>query len=478
MAVGVCALGIAILHLMAASVAGQSPSPEARRWVPGRTPDGQPDIQGIWTNYDRTPFEVADDLVDPMRLAALARWFPGINNPRRRPDPNAPRGEVYGFADGPTASPRSRPRRSMVVDPPTGRVPLRPEAEARRDYHLAHHTDSWEHSTPWERCITRGVPGSIFPTVYGSAYQILQSPGYVVILYEMIHEARIIPVDGRPHLPSGIRQWNGDPRGRWEGETLVVETTNFNSKGSIATNEDALGLRGIPQSEALRVIERFRLVDANTMQYRVTIEDPSVYTSPWTVEMPLNRDPQHQIFEYACHEGNYTLPYILNEARNEEKAVRDGTSGTHRWAFVSIQRILTESAKGLVAIARVQALNQQRISELDGKKKALQAAEQKLAQSTASGPRLQIGSEIERMKADIARFTQDAQSEVKGLTQELQMEIQREVSPIIQQIATDMKIEMLFSQTNAGLLWSDARLDITRDVILRFDQMASAPTRP
>jgi Skp family chaperone for outer membrane proteins len=301
----------------------------------------------------------------------------------------------------------------------------------------------------------------------------VQSPGFVVILYEMIHEARIIPVDGRPHLPSAIRQWNGDSRGRWEGDTLVVETTNYNAKGSIATHEDALGMRGIAQSEALRVVERFRPTDANTLQYQVTIDDPNVYTAPWSVEMPLNRDLQHQIFEYACHEGNYTLPHILDEARNEEQAIKDGSAGTHRWAFVNIQRILTESAKGLVAIAKVQALNQQRIAELEGKKKALQAAEQKLAQSAASGSRLQIGNEIERMKADIERFTEDAQSEVKGLTQELQMEIQREVAPIIQQIATEMKIEMLFSQTNAGLLWSDARLDITRDVILRLDQASS-----
>ncbi len=170
------------------------------------------------------------------------------------------------------------------------------------------------------------MPGGIFPPGYGAGYQILQSPGYVVILYEMIHEARIIPLDGRPHLPQSIRQWNGDSRGRWEGNTLIVEVTNYNDRGSIGTNIATRGMRGIPQSEALHVVERFTLVDADTIHYEVTIEDPNVYTSPWKVSMPLNRDTSYQLFEYACHEGNYGLPNSLSAGRAEDKAAEEAAT--------------------------------------------------------------------------------------------------------------------------------------------------------
>ena len=211
----------------------------------------------------------------------------------------------------------------MVVDPPNGRVPVRPEAEATRDYNLVNLTDSWLNHTPWERCITRGVPGGIFPPGYGRGwYQILQSPDHVVIYYEMIHEARIIPLDGRPHLPPAIRQWNGDPRGRWEGNTLIVETTNYNDQGTIGTNIATRAIRGIPQSEALHVVERFTFSDVDTIDYEVTIDDENAFTSAWKVAMPLNRDPAYQIYEYACHEGNYGLVYSLSAGRAEDAAAR------------------------------------------------------------------------------------------------------------------------------------------------------------
>ena len=178
--------------------------------------------------------------------------------------------------------------RSMVVDPPNGRIPVREEAVAIRNNRLINLTDTWMNHTPWERCITRGVPGGIFPPGYGAGYRILQTPGYVVILYEMICEARIIPLDGRSHVGDSIRQWNGDSRGRWEGNILVVEVTNYNDKGTIATNIATRGARGLPRSEALQVVERFTITDANTINYEVTIEDPDVYTAPWKVAMPLN----------------------------------------------------------------------------------------------------------------------------------------------------------------------------------------------
>jgi hypothetical protein len=174
--------------------------------------------------------------------------------------------------------------------------------------------------TAWERCITRGVPGGLFPAAYGSGYQILQSPGVVAIVYEMIHEARIIPLDGRPHIGSSIRTWNGDSRGRWEGDTLVVDITNYNDKGSVATNVATQRVRAIPQSEQLHVVERFTRVDENTIIYEATVEDPKVFTAPWTVRIPMQREPDYKIFEYACHEGNYAVPNTLSAGRARDRA--------------------------------------------------------------------------------------------------------------------------------------------------------------
>jgi hypothetical protein len=279
-------------------------------WSPLRTADGQPDINGTWTNYDATPFE-APDPEDAARLAALRHWFPPGDQTGAR--------DLSG-ADGPGSASRNARRKAMVVDPESGRVPVRPEAAAKKDYALAHLTDSWENHTPWERCITRGVPAGIFPGLYGAGYEIVQGPGVVAIRYEMIHEARIIPVDGRPHLPPSIRLWNGDSRGHWEGKTLVVDITNYNDKSSIATNIASQAMRGIGQSEQLHVVERFTIVDANTINYEATIDDPRTYTRPWKVAMPINRDPKYQIFEYACHEGNYGLPNTLSGARAQDKA--------------------------------------------------------------------------------------------------------------------------------------------------------------
>jgi hypothetical protein len=287
----------AIAWMALACLTAQAPS--AQRWTQGRTPDGQPDIEGIWVNFDSTPFEA----------------------PGPRPaTPAAPQANV-----GPAAefavhdSPTSKPRRSMVVDPPDGRVPVMKWAEDKRDYDLAHIPDAPEHETPWVRCITRGHPAGMFPAGYNNAYQFIQIPGHVVMVFEMIHETRIIPIDGRPPLGAGIRQWNGEPRGRWEGNTLVVESTNYNSKGSIATSAATGRMRGIPQSEAMRVVERFTRTDANTIQYSVTVDDPKVYTRPWTVALPLNRDDNYQLLEYSCHEGNYALPNALSFGRVRDR---------------------------------------------------------------------------------------------------------------------------------------------------------------
>jgi hypothetical protein len=209
---------------------------------------------------------------------------------------------------------------SLVVDPPDGRVPVRPDAERRRDDYAAHEMDSPDFMSPWDRCITRGIPGAFFPAGYNNAYQIVQSRGFVVIHYEMIHAARIIPTDGRSHLAADLRFWDGHSVGRWEGSTLVVDTTNYNGKGWIATNAAAGRIRGIPQSDALHVVERFTRTDQNTIDYKVTIDDPKVFTKPWTVSIPLSSDESYQIFEYACHEGNQAVEHVLRAGRVREKA--------------------------------------------------------------------------------------------------------------------------------------------------------------
>src|SRR5262245_35382172 len=189
-----------------ASAAAQTPA----KWTPGKTPDGQPDLQGIWLNFDATPFEApATQSAAPAPRAAAAA-------------PAANVGPASEFADHNHQV--SARRRSMVVDPPDGRVPVMKWAEDKRDFDLDHLPDAPEHETPWVRCITRGHPAGMFPAGYNNAYQIIQIPGYVVFVFEMIHETRIVPIDGRPALGAGIQQWNGEPRGRWEGNTLVVRS--------------------------------------------------------------------------------------------------------------------------------------------------------------------------------------------------------------------------------------------------------------
>ena len=291
---------VAALSLSSVPVAAQAPnvSPKAGKpvWT-ARTPDGQPDLQGTWVNFDSTPFET------PVPAPASGNNA-GVGPP-----------EHWANHDSPTSARRP----SMVVDPPDGRVPVLPWAESKRDYDLAHLGDSWVHETPWVRCITRGIPGGMFPAGYNNGYRIMQTPGFVVIVYEMLHESRIIPIDGRPHVGRNIRLWNGDPRGHWEGQTLVVETTNYNDRGSIATSAATGRIRGIPQSASMKVTERFTPVGPDTIDYRVTIDDPKVYAKPWTVQLPLNRDDTYAMFEYTCHEGNYAMANALSFGRKRDR---------------------------------------------------------------------------------------------------------------------------------------------------------------
>src|SRR6202163_5077624 len=238
------------VNAQAPASAARTAAGTTRAWSPPRTADGQPDLQGTWVNFDSTPFETPG-------VPQLPAGDPGVSPPSHWGEPSS------------STSPAPARRQSMIVDPPDGKVPVMRWAEEKRDYDLAHLGDSWVHETPWVRCITRGVPGGMFPAGYNNAYQIVQTPGYVVLQYEMIHETRLIPLDGRPHLPSSVGLWNGDSVGRWEANTLVVDSTNFNGKGWIATSASAGRIKGIPQSTALHLVERFTRVDADTIDYEV-----------------------------------------------------------------------------------------------------------------------------------------------------------------------------------------------------------------
>lgn len=321
-------ISIIVLPLVVGSLAPpptNAQTPAARNetpWTPPRTTDGRPDLQGIWTNATITPFERPRALAGKQFLTeAEAAALEKQAAERRIESDRFTPGEVGSYNqfwfDAGTKVMSTR-QTSLVVDPPDGRVPLKPAAEEKRDYNLAHNDDSYEHMSLWDRCITRGVPGSMFPAGYNNAYQIVQAPGYVVIFHEMIHDARVIPIDPRPPLAPSVRLWMGDSRGRWEGDTLVVETTNFNSRGWIATSAAAGRVKGIPHTESLRVVERLKRLDRDTISYEVTIEDPDVYSRPWTVAFPLSRDPEYRIFEYACHEGNRAVENILRGARAQE----------------------------------------------------------------------------------------------------------------------------------------------------------------
>ena len=267
--------------------------------APPRTAWGTPDLRGIWNHGTATPLERPERYAGRELLtdAEVAE----VNAEARSTEGVGARRVVWwerGLSDGRTA---------MIVDPPDGRIPYTPEASARRRTPPEPSVDGPEDLNLGARCISSGVPRLGGP--YSQNIHLLQTPGYVVLLYEMIHEFRIVPLDGRPHVASSVRQWLGDSRGHWEGDTLVVETTNFSDKQVF---------RGMSQ-EATRLVERFTRVDAGTLSYAVTFDDPTKWTQPWTATLLMPRT-EGPMFEYACHEGNYGLPSILEIARSEESA--------------------------------------------------------------------------------------------------------------------------------------------------------------
>ena len=283
--------------------------------------DSQPDLQGIWTNATLTPLERPADLAGKEFLtveeaSAYEKQARERNNADRR-DSNREVDLAVGYNDvwwDRGTKVVSTRRTSLIVEPRDGRIPpLTPEAlrkaEARAEARRLRPADGPEDRSLADRCIVRGTAGPpMLPAGYNNTYQILQTPEHVAILIEMIHDARIIPLSARPHLSGKIRQWLGDSRGRWEGKTLVVETTNFTDK----TN-----FRG--SGETLRVVERFTRVDRDTLLYQFTVDDPQSFTRPWSAEIPMKK-VEGPMFEYACHEGNLSMENILGIARDEERA--------------------------------------------------------------------------------------------------------------------------------------------------------------
>ena len=298
------------------------------RYTPARTPWGHPDISGDYTNKDEanTPLERPDEYKgrDP-RSFTQAELDELVK--KRQTQAAAIAGGIGGAETG--AGPThwyehlrgTGNRPWLLTDPADGKLPpMTPQAlkheaavaalnDARNGEGRA---DSWLDRSTYDRCITRGLPGSMMPAIYGNAYQIMQTPDSVVIRYEMIHETRVIPLDGRPHVSKAIRGYLGDARGHWEGNTLVVETTNF-------TNRTHFGYNNRYNSESFTLSERFTPMAAGRLQWEVTFNDPEVWTRPFTLAMPLTRDDTQEIFEYACHEGNLGLEHILSAARAEEK---------------------------------------------------------------------------------------------------------------------------------------------------------------
>jgi hypothetical protein len=309
-------LALAALLLASAPLATAQPA-----YHPPRTPDGQPDIQGIWTNGTLTPMErpaqfAGKEFLTEGEAAALKREAAS-----ERVDRPPAAGDVGGYNefwwDRGSEVVRTR-RTSLVIDPPDGRIPQRTQAAQRRAAGIAaytreHATDGPENRSLADRCILWGTAGPpMLPAGYNNNYQIVQAPGYVVILVEMIHDARIIPIEGREHLPANVRQWRGDSIGHWEGETLVVETTNF-------TGETRF--RG--SSENLHLVERFTRVAQDVLMYEFTATDPDTWVRPWTAQLPMTA-AEGPLYEYGCNEGNHSLANILAGARAGERAAAEG----------------------------------------------------------------------------------------------------------------------------------------------------------
>ena len=313
---GIRVLAMAAVAVLMVPASGQGQT--GNRGPAPKTAWGHPDLQGLWTNTTTTPLERPADLADKAVLSEAERGKRDAEVAERVSFDRRSAGNVGAYNEFWMERGALNNRTSLVIDPPDGKIPpMTPAGKARQDavnaHRREHPADSWEDRSAYDRCITRGIPGVMVPGFYNHNYHILQTPTHVVLVAEMIHDARIIPIDGRPHLPSTIRQWLGDSRGRWEGDTLVVETRNVTDK----VFDQSLVIYGF--GAATNVVERFRRTGPDTLDYEFTVNVPEVYTRPWTVSTPMAK-MDGQLYEYACHEGNHAMPNILNAERAADAA--------------------------------------------------------------------------------------------------------------------------------------------------------------
>jgi hypothetical protein len=334
---------IAAIAFLTAPMVAQTPKPAApaanstaKPWTPPRTAWGDPDLQGVYTSddYINVGLQRAANmgtrlyLTDEEIAARDKQVQTAANNALQEfanPNGNVGTGPPGHWGERARRAPRQT---SLVVEPEDGQMPAL-TADGRQRQFVANQmrqgagtarpAESWENYSYYIRCITRGLAGSVLPVIYGNGTEIVQGPGYVAILQEMVHEARIIPLDGRPHLGNGIRSYMGDSRGRFEGNTLVIETTNF------LENRTGIGLNGggAPTSDALRVTERLTRLDKDTVNYEMRVEDPKTFTAPFKIAFPIRQEPGYQNFEYACHEGNHGMMNQLSGSRADERAAEE-----------------------------------------------------------------------------------------------------------------------------------------------------------
>jgi hypothetical protein len=315
-------VGFLALALLGCSAREAGAPSDAAAWHAPRTPWGDPDLRGMWPidKLNGTPLQRPESFGDRRLLtdeefAARQKRLAELNARYDEEIANHKMGIGHWAEMG-------QPNRltSLIVEPANGRLPALTEAGERKSATM---TSSWsnipfdkvEDFNALDRCITRGLPASMFPFMYNSGIEIMQAPGYVVIRLELIHETRIIPVDGRPPLSPDIRNWLGESRGHWEGDSLVVETTNFN--GQTPMTIVGPNSKPIPTSDSLRLVERLTRVADDTIDYELTVEDPDVLTRPWKAELPWKLDPGYRFFEYACHEDNSAVRNFIETSRYE-----------------------------------------------------------------------------------------------------------------------------------------------------------------
>ena len=336
---GALAAPVVIVLITPIPLAGQAPpaapasaSQAKTPWTAPRTPWGDPDLQGIYTSNDNVGVPIERPEHFGLRRLLTEQEFAERDKEAKRAalDDKADRRPLAAdnTGDGPEhwyERGKTSRRTSLVVDPPNGRIPLTPTMRKRakewETQRFGKGVNSWLDFDLWDRCITKGMPTVMVPLGYNNSYEIFQAPGYIAILYEVIHDVRIIPLDGRPHVDQSVRQWLGASRGHWEGDTLVVDVTNVTEK-TMGNQQPAGPYRGGSKSQHL--IERFTRVGPDALEYKVTLEDPEAFTRPWTMDIPLVKDDSYQIFEYACHEGNLSMVHMLEGIRGTQDAAEPG----------------------------------------------------------------------------------------------------------------------------------------------------------